>query len=105
VRGGQPELVTLVGVQPGNGQGIHLDRLQVRRVKPRPGKQDDPAVATAFCIDRHSRCRQLLDVTQHSAARHLKPLGELGCRHAVTGLQKQQQAEQPGRLHSLIFPE
>ncbi|GEB52771.1 hypothetical protein SCA03_53220 [Streptomyces cacaoi] len=62
--------------------------------EPCAGEQDDPAVPPTFGIDGHARCRQRLDVPQHSPPGHLKTRGELRGGEPLTGLKEQQEMQE-----------
>lgn len=63
------------------------------------GQQRDTAVAAALGVDGNAGGGKRLDVAVDGAHGDFEPLGQLGGRDEATGLEEQQDREQPVGLH------
>ncbi len=89
--------------QPGQQQRLRLRLRQPRELRAPALTQLKPALAPALAPQRHARRRELVNVAQDRAHRHLQRTRQRGRRLPAMRLQQHQDRQQAARFH-LNFP-
>jgi hypothetical protein len=97
----QPQLGGRPG-QPGEEQGVGLGLGQAGEAGAPAFPQLKAALLAAFAPQRHAGSRELVDVAQDRALRHLHRLRQRRRRHPAARLQEHQDREQSAGLHGIF---